>query len=383
MGSDCVTRTASGEAGPSSPGYVRRRRREAPPGGPATGRTSPATAAHSQPLPTSAYGDPGAGARANDNPSCNASPLPGGDPARGGRASTPAEEDARNTHGAHGTRRLTHSPDRPALYDRLGCGGRDDHLCYSLAQKSHRVGEWLRAFRLAGNGSTNPYMTGIRQLRVLIWRQTQYLTGFYGGQHLGALVLAPASDTRTVRLVERQPADGRASVTVRSKDFLEMARELHGQGMRVAVLNMANARRAGGGVESGAGAQEENLYRRSDTWRSLAAQHQHHYPIPRDACLLSKDVTIFRGPESIGYPMARTRRPTPRSPSGVRPHRPSRIPPGHSGGRPTRAPGHTSPGAQQRPGRALHHGRTARPHPITPAHPTGPTQFRGAASYSA
>ena len=82
-----------------------------------------------------------------------------------------------------------------------------------------------------------------------------------------------------------------------------MARELHGQGKRVAVLNMANARRAGGGVESGAGAQEENLHRRSDAWRSLAAQHQHHYPIPRDACLLSKGVTIFRGPESTGYPM--------------------------------------------------------------------------------
>ena len=56
-------------------------------------------------------------------------------------------------------------------------------------------------------------------------------------------------------------------------------------------------------ASSRAGAQEENLFRRSDAWRFLSAQHQRHYPIPRDACLLSKGITIFRGPESAGYPM--------------------------------------------------------------------------------
>ena len=146
-------------------------------------------------------------------------------------------------------------------------------------------------------------MTGIRQLRVLIWRQTQYLTGFYGGQTHGAIPLAPAPETEPVRLTGRRPGERRVKVAVRSEDFLVVARELHGQGKRVAVLNMANARRAGGGVESGAGAQEENLFRRSDSWRALSTQHTQHYPIPPDACLLSKGVTIFRGPESSGYPI--------------------------------------------------------------------------------
>ena len=163
--------------------------------------------------------------------------------------------------------------------------------------------EWLRAFRSAGDGTTTPDMPGIRQLRVLIWPQTQRLTGYYGGHPPGDFRLSPNPDTRTIRLVERQPTSGNAKIEVRSEDFLDVARELHEQGLRVAVLNMASAHRAGGGVESGAGAQEENHHRRSNAWRALAAQQLHHYPVPRDACLLSKEVTIFRGPETAGYPL--------------------------------------------------------------------------------
>eukprot|EP00969_Alexandrium_andersonii_P033593 1468402-Alexandrium_andersonii.AAC.1 len=71
---------------------------------------------------------------------------------------------------------------------------------------------------------------------------------------------------------------------------------------------MAAANSLGGGVEWGAGAQEEDLHRRTDAWRFL--RRQHHWgddapgldPIHLGSCLLSSGVTVFRGPEAEGYP---------------------------------------------------------------------------------
>jgi hypothetical protein len=116
-------------------------------------------------------------------------------------------------------------------------------------------------------------------------------------------------------------------ITVRNVDCLEQAGAfLSGRGLtRVAVLNMANARTPGGGFRRGCGAQEENMHRRSDlhlyledtsawehAWaprtsggrRSLTACRANtaFYPIPDDAVLYSRDVRVFRGPESDGYP---------------------------------------------------------------------------------
>eukprot|EP00969_Alexandrium_andersonii_P049554 2175084-Alexandrium_andersonii.AAC.1 len=66
---------------------------------------------------------------------------------------------------------------------------------------------------------------------------------------------------------------------------------------------MANKKRPGGGVRSGAGAQEENLHRRSDAFRFLERQVQGGdlYPIPAEACLVTEKVTVFRGAEAEGY----------------------------------------------------------------------------------
>jgi uncharacterized protein (TIGR02452 family) len=140
-------------------------------------------------------------------------------------------------------------------------------------------------------------MTSIRQLRVLIWLQTENWI-FHAGNDWGNPV------TEFVRL-GRAPLDsvGRPEVTVRSADILEVAGELSYEGTRVAVLNMANAKKPGGGVRSGAGAQEENLHRRSDACRFLEKQGRQFYPIPPDACLLSRGVVVFRGAEAQGYPI--------------------------------------------------------------------------------
>ena len=109
-------------------------------------------------------------------------------------------------------------------------------------------------------------------------------------------------------------------VSVVSEDMLEAAGRLVAEGNQVAVLNMADATKPGGGVARGAGAQEEDLHRRTDLYRFLKAQHEqdksraaHHcgpwtsqrdllYPIPEDGCLLSTRVTVVRGSEKNGYP---------------------------------------------------------------------------------
>lgn len=98
-------------------------------------------------------------------------------------------------------------------------------------------------------------------------------------------------------------------------DCLETAALINKIGFNVCVLNMANRQNPGGGVFYGAGAQEENIFRRSNIFQSLYqyADYAHlynlqqnpyfSYPLDRNTGgVYSKDVTIFRGTEMQGYP---------------------------------------------------------------------------------
>ena len=82
----------------------------------------------------------------------------------------------------------------------------------------------------------------------------------------------------------------------------------------VCVLNLASYRNPGGGVSTGAGAQEEYLFRCSDYFRSLyqyvdyastygvARNPNHSYPLQDPfGVVFSRGVTIFRDTESNGY----------------------------------------------------------------------------------
>ena len=104
------------------------------------------------------------------------------------------------------------------------------------------------------------------------------------------------------------PAAGPATpveVSVLNMDILNaahlVATHLPGP-RRVLVRNMANPRTPGGGVRSGAGAQEEDLFRRSDLHRFLAACPT-LYPLSEGTGLLSRGVTVFRGAEGQAFPL--------------------------------------------------------------------------------
>lgn len=80
------------------------------------------------------------------------------------------------------------------------------------------------------------------------------------------------------------------------------------RGLNPAVLNMASSRRPGGGYKTGAAAQEENIFRRSNYFQSLEdprridRQRTWHYPLGPLCGIYSPSVIVFRGPEDEGYP---------------------------------------------------------------------------------
>mmetsp|Transcript_173280 Transcript_173280/g.555758 ORF Transcript_173280/g.555758 Transcript_173280/m.555758 type:complete len:804 (+) Transcript_173280:54-2465(+) len=196
-------------------------------------------------------------------------------------------------------------------YHGLCHGGFNRWRLKSLAEPVHDAELWQQAFRDAGDGTANPNMAAIRQLRTLTWLQTEKVINLAKERHdmpkelPQHLALADTAHTELVTLdvsVVRRVEFAMPQVSVENRDILQVSQELCGSGCRVGVLNMASAWHPGGGFRSGAGAQEENLHRRSDAVRFTDEQRSQFYPIPQDACLLSRSVTVLRGTEADGYP---------------------------------------------------------------------------------
>ena len=157
----------------------------------------------------------------------------------------------------------------------------------------HDAVKWLEAFKGAGDGTKDPDMETIRFLRQQVWRQT--LAIIEGEDFSGYTQVLKAPD---LRLHSLQPQGQRAKVQVVQQDMLEEAVRLS-KCYSVAVLNMASPWKPGGGVFSGAGAQEETIFRRTNLASYL---HQKFYPL-EEKCLVSHGVLVLRGSEQRGYPV--------------------------------------------------------------------------------
>lgn len=102
-------------------------------------------------------------------------------------------------------------------------------------------------------------------------------------------------------------------VKVENIDCLLAAEKLLNQGYHPAVLNMASRQNPGGGVQNGSGAQEENLFRRTNLFQSLyhfapfasnfgLPKSKHQYPLDRNfGGIYTPHATVFRGTEQDGY----------------------------------------------------------------------------------
>ena len=228
----------------------------------------------------------------------------------------------------------------------------DDHNVWGItARLIHQPRRWIQQARKIGYQGNNEACRGhpvepvdresrrqgLAELRRQIWRQTEDCMELRGydmptGEWI-ALKLAPTRQTLVVpetnwkanihavgavirevptgRYRVRMPSDlinpallntVRCSVQVVNADCLHTAESYVRRGDKVAVLNMANAKSAGGGFRSGAGAQEENIYRRSDAHRFLWCRRDALYPLKTGEVIISKGVTVFRGLEESGYP---------------------------------------------------------------------------------
>jgi len=114
-------------------------------------------------------------------------------------------------------------------------------------------------------------------------------------------------------LQDPEPTGQNTRFSVIEADCLEVAELLLNAGYNPCLLNMASRQNPGGGVVNGAGAQEENLFRRSNLFASLyqfakyAAQYgvkknEKQYPLDSDCGgIYSPDVTVFRSSEKSGY----------------------------------------------------------------------------------
>lgn len=116
-----------------------------------------------------------------------------------------------------------------------------------------------------------------------------------------------------IPVVEESQSSEQTIVEVRNIDCLYAGAELKTQGYNPAVLNMASRRNPGGGVVTGAGAQEETLFRRTNLFRSLyqfapyaeqygiKRSHQ-QYPLDRNfGGIYTPDAIYFRESEQKGY----------------------------------------------------------------------------------
>jgi hypothetical protein len=130
--------------------------------------------------------------------------------------------------------------------------------------KGHNEVVWRMAFEEAGDGTKWPNMDAIKELRTVIFMQTLEVVRVRDTRQRPEEVRAgPEAFVEAfveVGLPEEVRAGPFQRVEVREMDILEVAAEFNENDVRVAVLNMACGGHPGGGVRSGRGAQEENLY---------------------------------------------------------------------------------------------------------------------------
>jgi uncharacterized protein (TIGR02452 family) len=98
-------------------------------------------------------------------------------------------------------------------------------------------------------------------------------------------------------------------IVLDKKDCLTVTRDCANRGLNPIVLDAASDEHFGGGYKTGAGAQEENLCRRSGLCvaadPTLGPQKKDFYPLSQQgnyAGLYASHVPVFRGEEKDGYP---------------------------------------------------------------------------------
>jgi len=131
------------------------------------------------------------------------------------------------------------------------------------------------------------------QLRIQVYRHTQYVAS-QTYPNIATTIKYTELDLKTIG-PKRGP---KPLVTVLNNDTLDEYVALLKEGFKPALLNMASDTTPGGGVQRGCGAQEENIFRRTNYFMTL---NQSFYPLTDADTLYSKNVVFFKSNEETGY----------------------------------------------------------------------------------
>jgi uncharacterized protein (TIGR02452 family) len=159
--------------------------------------------------------------------------------------------------------------------------------------------------------------TGFRELRAEIFQETIRLTKANGyllnGKQVdidNSIIVSEYFDNPAVMKIDET---FKTNFSVINADCLETSQVLCNSGLNPCMLNLANRQNPGGGVLRGAGAQEENIFRRTNLFMSLyqyapyaseygIVKHEKSYPLDRNTGgIYSSNITVFRGSEQNGY----------------------------------------------------------------------------------
>lgn len=97
----------------------------------------------------------------------------------------------------------------------------------------------------------------------------------------------------------------KTNILVFNEDAIDCAIKYQAIDCNPLILNLASDVYAGGGVESGCGAQEESLFRRSNYFLSLTNTPD-FYPIKADEAIYSPHITVFKDSERVGWSQYQT-----------------------------------------------------------------------------
>lgn len=180
---------------------------------------------------------------------------------------------------------------------------------------------WLQDFQEA---SEHKDKSALRELRIAVFEHTVKCVASNGYLSPSGAYVSLGNSEKMMRgtcfyrqalpPVERMCTYD-TEIKVLNEDTLVTAKILLDEGLRPAVLNMASRRNPGGGVTTGSGAQEENLFRRTNLFRSLYqfAIYASKYGLKKSPCQYPLDrnwggiytpgATVFKGAESEGYPL--------------------------------------------------------------------------------
>ena len=172
--------------------------------------------------------------------------------------------------------------------------------------------DWLKKFRMASH-----YGKGFRTERKEIFEGTiKYVQS--NGYSLGKKQISIDNNIIISEYFDRPnklqiPSNYETKFSVINADCLETSELLLNSGFNPCVLNLASRQNPGGGVLNGAGAQEENLFRRTNLFVSLfqfahyaenygIKRNKDNYPLNRNTGgIYSTNITVFRGSEKNGY----------------------------------------------------------------------------------